>query len=167
MSEFQLLHEAGLSKGESWVGRFCSEVAKPYPNVRMPQKHWNAAASSHEFPEFINRNNCSNTSSVKDSLILTEVPMSNPHPQGSASNGKARIGLGWDLTSPASGGCEGAVWVGVPTLVSFFFAGVSYPTIFLYTIELKIIGVTPVIGSPESKIISRLLVRLPLLSLLA
>jgi hypothetical protein len=59
-------------------------------------------------------------------MILTKVPMSNPQPQGSASNRKARIGLGWDLTNPASGGCEVAVWVGVPPLGFLFFAGVSY-----------------------------------------
>jgi hypothetical protein len=72
------------------------------------------------------------------------------------------------------GAVEWLCWLVCQGWVSLFFAGVFYPTIFptpillyLYTIELKIIGVSPVIGSPEIKIISRLSVRLPLLSLLA
>jgi hypothetical protein len=37
LSEFQLLQEAGLSKGESWVGRLYSEVAKPSLSPGMLQ----------------------------------------------------------------------------------------------------------------------------------
>jgi hypothetical protein len=88
-------------------------------------------------------------------MILTKVSMFNPHPQGSASNRKARIGLGWDLTNPANGGCEVAVLVGVPRLGFLFFTGVSLSasssSFYLHQLNFKI---------------SRLLLRLPLLNLL-
>jgi hypothetical protein len=87
-------------------------------------------------------------------MILTKVSMFNPHPQGSASNRKARIGLGWDLTNPANGGCEVAVLVGVPRLGFLFFTGVSLSAssssfyLHLFTFQdFKIIAAT---SSPQS-----------------
>ncbi len=77
-------------------------------------------------------------------MILTKVSMSNPHPQGSASNRKARIGLGWDLVNPANGGGEVAVSVGVPRLG--FLSSQGSRILLLSTIDFKIIGATSSTG---------------------